>query len=223
MSERTGNVLDLAESIADDKHAIRLTLPDDPKRPVYLNGLSNKLGRMYAGTKNADYLQESIKAAKEAVKLTPLEDPGRYLNLNTLSNKTFGLFKITEAIVDLNESIELQIQAVALNSDLHPDQAEMLNNLGIKLERRFKTTGQESDTKEALEAYFRAYRCPNARPLIRVGSARQTIALLISKKEWKQACELAKQAVGVLSLVNKRSLDLEDKQSLLPIFSVLQR
>ena len=79
-----GRVQDLDRALELWRQAVKLTPPDSPKLPGYLNNLGTGLSGRYERAGRLEDLEEAIGVYRRAVKLTPADSPDLRIYLNNL-------------------------------------------------------------------------------------------------------------------------------------------
>ena len=79
-----GRVQDLDRALELWRQAVKLTPPDSPKLPGYLNNLGAGLSGRYERAGRPEDLEEAIGVYRRAVKLTPADSPDLRIYLNNL-------------------------------------------------------------------------------------------------------------------------------------------
>ncbi len=156
---RTGALSDasasqtLEEAIRAFREAARLTPPDSPHQPGYLNNLSNGLWTRYRRTGALPDLEEAICSWQTAARQTPPDSPDLPIYLNNLGSGLWTRYRRTGALADLEEAIRIYKTAVRQTPPDSPDLPMYLTNLGNGLWTRYRRMGALSDLEEAIRSW----------------------------------------------------------------------
>ena len=153
-----GHGSDVEAAIAAWQEALRLTPPESPARPRWLNDLGSGLGERYRRSGDETDLEAAIAAWREALRLTPPESPDRPRLLNNLGGGLRDLYRRSGDETDLDGAIETRQEALRLSPPGSPDRPGWLTNLGNALRDRYEPTGSEADLDGAIAAYQEALR-----------------------------------------------------------------
>ena len=153
-----GRVQDLDRALELWRQAVKLTPPDSPKLPGYLNNLGAGLSGRYERAGRLEDLEEAIGVYRQAVELTPADSPDMPGYLNNLGNGLRNRYERAGRLEDLEEAIGLYRQAVKLVPADSPDMPGYLNNLGTGLSGRYERAGRPEDLEEAIGVYRRAVK-----------------------------------------------------------------
>jgi tetratricopeptide (TPR) repeat protein len=148
--QRLGDVVDLHDSIAQIRIAIKLTPEDNPSKPSLLSNLGNCLDARFKRLGNLADIDDAITSNQTAVDLTPHGHPSKPINLNNLGISLETRFQRLGNPKDLDDAILSKQAAVDLTLDGLPEKPKYLNNLGISLETRFQRVGNIADLDNAI-------------------------------------------------------------------------
>ncbi|KAJ5662986.1 hypothetical protein N7507_003717 [Penicillium longicatenatum] len=219
--ERTGKIGDLREATRMSFQAVQITPNDDPDIAIQLNPLGIMLLHLYKQAGQIEILEEAILMFRHAVQATPDDHTNLATWLHNLGILLGLRYEQTGQMEDLEEAIRVSRQAVNSTPDDHLDRAISLYSLGSNLECRHKQTKQEEDLKEAILFSRQAIHTKSAPPLSRIMAALQAIRLLLKREDHHGGYALSVEAIGLLQLVHKRSLTLQDRQYVVSHFSGL--
>jgi CHAT domain-containing protein/tetratricopeptide (TPR) repeat protein len=138
------------EAIVLDRHALELSPPGHPKRPVSLACLAADLSNRYYQLGATTDLQEVIILDREALALRPQGHPDRSMSLNNLAIHLSTRYSQLGATEDLDEAIVLNREALDLFPQRHPDRSTSLSDLAIHLSYRYRRLGAIEDLYEAI-------------------------------------------------------------------------
>jgi tetratricopeptide (TPR) repeat protein len=219
--ERTGKPQLLEEAIQMAEKAVQLTSENHAERPGWLNNLAMKLAQLFYRNGDVAVLEKVIRLVEEALHLTPIDHPDYSVHVNNLGVWLSRKFENTGDPQDRLEAIVKVERGVLLTPKDHPDRARWLLNLGNVLELQHRRTDagpsreQMIDPKavdRALECYIESYESANASPLTRVKAAREAIRILVDRKNWDGAVQLAEGAAKLLHIICGRYSTRADQQ-----------
>ena len=140
-----GRVQDLDRALELWRQAVKLTPPDSPKLPGYLNNLGAGLSGRYERAGRLEDLEEAIGVYRRAVELTPVGSPDMPGYLNNLGTGLSGRYERAGRPEDLEEAIGVYRRAVKLTPADSPNLRIYLNNLDARLRNRSAHMGKPAD------------------------------------------------------------------------------
>jgi tetratricopeptide (TPR) repeat protein len=219
---RTRNIDDLEEAIRLSRNAmaVKLTPETHTESALLLNNLGIKLVTRYQHTGMIGDLEEAICLFRRAVHITQ-DHQKLAIWLENLASSLSIRYQYTDKIEDLEESIQFSSRAIQITPNDHPSLAARLCNLGISLFSRYEQTSKMEDLEKSIEVSRHAVEITSAPPLTRIRAASHALKVLHKRKDYNSAYTVSKEAIGFLSLLHNRSLDLQDQQYILSLFSGL--
>ncbi|KAF5339975.1 hypothetical protein D9611_012387 [Ephemerocybe angulata] len=154
--ERTGDLQDLAESVALTRRALELTPEGHPDMASRLTHLGASIHARFERTGDLQDITEAVALEQGALELTPEGHPYMAVRLADLGSSIYTRFERTGDLQDLSEAISMVQRAVELTSEGHPAMAPRLANLGTSIHSRFQRTGDLQDLFEAISMEQRA-------------------------------------------------------------------
>jgi tetratricopeptide (TPR) repeat protein len=185
----------LRAAVACESEAVAVTPVGEPKRPQYLNNLSNALQRLFARTAHMADLEEAVEAGRESVVLAGPDDPNRPMYLTGLGGAVRALYLYVNRMELLEEAVRVEREATALIPRTHPGRAMYLNNLASTLQILWMRTEQPDLLDEAIEAQREAVQTtPGSHPA-RAGRLIGLVSLLRIHYERTERMEVLLEAV----------------------------
>jgi tetratricopeptide (TPR) repeat protein len=206
--ERSKDMEHLDAAIVALRTASQKTPQDDAREPIYLTNLGSLLMNRFDITNNEDDLKQGIEAALQAVELTDSSHRGQASHWNNLGIGLEKRFRMNKHTEDLEAAILYGRKSVDATAKSDVQLPGRLNNLG----HRLWLSKHPTEDNEALSCFMQSWNCPNAVPFHRVDAARQIVRSLKERCQWKQAGEIASQAIDLLPIMNNLSLSPQDQQ-----------
>src|SRR5437667_383065 len=102
-----GRVQDLDRALELWRQAVKLTPPDSPKLPGYLNNLGAGLSGRYERAGRLEDLEEAIGVYRQAVELVPADSPDMPGYLNTSGPGPLRSYRAAGRVQDLDRALGL--------------------------------------------------------------------------------------------------------------------
>ncbi|WXC52656.1 hypothetical protein QX201_012320 [Fusarium graminearum] len=201
-------MFDLDEAIQMRKQIVRSTPKTQNGRPGYLNNLANFLLAHNTRSGALSDLVEAIDLVKQGIKDISKGNVYKGAMLATLA-ATLGTKAVqTSNDKDLDEAIDVAYQVVQVVPTAHPERVKYLHNLAKLLRMRYSRSMTAKDLKEAIKIAQEAVdTAPSDFP--------DRSSLLNILADLDQAYTVAKFTVELIPLLNSRSIQNVDKQTLL--------
>ncbi|CEF84077.1 hypothetical protein FGSG_07764 [Fusarium graminearum PH-1] len=205
---RTGGIFDLDKAIQMRKQIVRSTPKTQNGRPGYLNNLANLLLARNTRSGALSDLVEAIDLIRQGIKDTPKSNVYKGSMLATLAAILGTKAVQTSDDKDLDEAIDVAYQVVQVVPPAHPERVKYLHNLAKLLRMRYSRSMTAKDLKEAIKIAQEAVdTAPSDFP--------DRYSLLNILADLDQAYTVAKFTVELITLLNSRSIQNVDKQTLL--------
>ncbi|QPC73190.1 hypothetical protein HYE68_003942 [Fusarium pseudograminearum] len=212
---RSGALSDLVEAIDLIKQGIKDTPTGNVYRGAMLATHAAILGTKAVQTSNDKDLDEAIDVAYQVVQVVPPAHPERVKYLHNLAKLLRMRYSQSMTTKDLKEAIKIAQEAVDTAPSDFPDRSSLLSNLGTHLAESFSQTKSPTDLEKAKESLISAVH-HNASPVqSRVTAGRYFLLLPEILKNLDQAYTVAKFTVELIPLLNSRSIQNIDRQTLL--------
>lgn len=211
---RTGALTDLEEAISVTRLALEGAVADSD-REMLLYNLGTQLGRLYEENKSITDLEEAIQVGKQALALTDdsvSQNEDRAMYLTGLAVQIGNRHMRTRDISNLEEAIRLMEQALEATPEDHPELANRSNWMGKLLCARDPTTDYSASREEAISHFRYALKLANSPTIHRIEAGRYILENSLTRQE---AFEAASEAVGLVSRLTLRSLEISDNQHIL--------
>ncbi|CZS73711.1 unnamed protein product [Fusarium graminearum] len=205
---RTGGIFDLDKAIQMRKQIVRSTPKTQNGRPGYLNNLANLLLARNTRSGALSDLVEAIDLIRQGIKDTPKSNVYKGSMLATLAAILGTKAVQTSDDKDLDEAIDVAYQVVQVVPPAHPERVKYLHNLAKLLRMRYSRSMTAKDLKESIKIAQEAVdTAPSDFP--------DRYSLLNILADLDQAYTVAKFTVELITLLNSRSIQNVDKQTLL--------
>ncbi|KAM0360445.1 hypothetical protein ACHAP4_002523 [Fusarium culmorum] len=212
---RSGALSDLVEAIVLIKQGIKDTPKGNVYRGAMLATLAAILGTKAVQTSNDKDLDEAIDVAYQVLQVVPPAHPERVRYLHNLAKLLRMRYSQSMKATDLKEAIKIAQEAVDTAPSDFPDRSSLLSNLSTHLAESYSQTKSPTDLEKAKE-YFISAIYHNASPIqSRVTAGRYFLLLPEILENLDQAYTVAKFTVELIPLLNSRSIQNIDRQTLL--------
>ncbi|CAF3496330.1 unnamed protein product [Fusarium graminearum] len=212
---RSGALSDLVEAIDLVKQGIKDISKGNVYKGAMLATLAATLGTKAVQTSNDKDLDEAIDVAYQVVQVVPTAHPERVKYLHNLAKLLRMRYSRSMTAKDLKEAIKIAQEAVDTAPSDFPDRSSLLSNLGTHLAESYSQTKSPTDLEKAKESFISAIY-HNASPIqSRVTAGRCFLLLPDILADLDQAYTVAKFTVELITLLNSRSIQNVDKQTLL--------
>ncbi|CAG1994327.1 unnamed protein product [Fusarium graminearum] len=212
---RSGALSDLVEAIDLVKQGIKDISKGNVYKGAMLATLAATLGTKAVQTSNDKDLDEAIDVAYQVVQVVPTAHPERVKYLHNLAKLLRMRYSRSMTAKDLKEAIKIAQEAVDTAPSDFPDRSSLLSNLGTHLAESYSQTKSPTDLEKAKESFISAIY-HNASPIqSRVTAGRYFLLLPDILADLDQAYTVAKFTVELIPLLNSRSIQNVDKQTLL--------
>lgn len=215
--EWTGELNALKEAICKAELAVEIAPKGHSHLAARFNSLGGLFERLFEYTGDVRNLNKAILEVKQAVRLTPKGHPNLPTYLNNLATFLRRRFELERGIKDLDEAIRNSEQAVELTPKGSPNLAFYLNTHG----RNLSLSSDASQGGRALVSFLLSWDSQNGIPFIRIDSARRATLLLRDQGDWNKASEIAAEALKMVPVVVSRSLNRDNQQHVVSLFSGL--
>ncbi|PTD10055.1 hypothetical protein FCULG_00007508 [Fusarium culmorum] len=212
---RSGALSDLVEAIVLIKQGIKDTPKGNVYRGAMLATLAAILGTKAVQTSNDKDLDEAIDVAYQVLQVVPPAHPERVRYLHNLAKLLRMRYSQSMKATDLKEAIKIAQEAVDTAPSDFPDRSSLLSNLSTHLAESYSQTKSPTDLEKAKESFISAIY-HNASPIqSRVTAGRYFLLLPEILENLDQAYTVAKFTVELIPLLNSRSIQNIDRQTLL--------
>ncbi|KAL6924090.1 hypothetical protein FSST1_001364 [Fusarium sambucinum] len=212
---RSGALSDLIEA----RDLIKQGIKDTPKTNVYrgamLATLATILGTKAVQTEKSKDLDEAIQVARQVLQVVLTSDPERVKYLHNLAKLLRMRYSQSMTATDLKEATKMAEQAIEAAPAEFPDRASLLSNLGTHLAESYSQTKIPNELEEAKRCFTSAIYHKASPTQSRVTAGRYFLLLPDILADLDQAYDIAKFTVELIPLLNSRSIQNNDRQTLL--------
>ncbi|CEI39846.1 hypothetical protein FVEN_g2124 [Fusarium venenatum] len=212
---RSGALSDLIEA----RDLIKQGIKDTPKTNVYRGAmqatLATILGTKAVQTGKSNDLDEAIQVARQVLQVVPTAHPERVRYLHNLATLLRMRYSQLMKVTDLKDAIKMAQRAIEAAPAEFPDRASLLSNLGTHLAESYSQTNIPKELEEAKKCFTSAIYHKASPTLSRVTAGRYFLLLPDILADLDQAYNIAKFTVELIPLLNSRSIQNIDRQTLL--------
>ncbi|KAF6804402.1 TPR domain-containing protein [Colletotrichum musicola] len=214
---RTKKAEDLDQALLVARGALKL-LPsaDHPERAPILSTIGILLmtrfedeRRQFGGSMGD--LDEALRCVEEAALVTPKGRPDRVKYLNNVGNYAGVRYQRLHRREDLDKATAALKEAIKASPENHPDRTAPMSNLARLLRER----GETEDLEEAKRLFKAVLNFDQAPIRVRINAGRLFLATADVVKDSREAYEVARKTISMISIFAPVSLRPADKQYLL--------